>query len=285
MTQNCCVSQGPLRRRSAFTLIELLVVIAVIAILIALLVPAVQKVRSAADRAQCQNNLKQLALACHMYHDEQKRFPKVFDPVSAHSWMIVIMPYIEQQNLFTSVNANLKDIVGLYLCPSEPRESPIYQNTYADHDYPAVSGIDYFPTDISNAGIINPHCKVKMADILDGTSTTLLVGERPFSTDLYYGWWVGYTVQDLASGAANKLPVYPVDQGGKPCPAGPYYFGNGPNEVSNPCSFNQLWSCHAEGANFAFGDGSVRFLSYNAIAIMPALATYAGGEAVEPDAY
>jgi prepilin-type processing-associated H-X9-DG protein len=205
--------------------------------------------------------------------------------VTKQSWMIMIMPMIEQDNLFKNVNSHLNLPVDLYLCPSEPRGPQIWQGIYADHDYPSISGIDYFPAHIHEAGIINPTFEVHLAKITDGTSSTLLIGERPFSTDLYYGWWVGYTVQDLASGAANKYPVYSVDEAGKPCHAGPYYFGNGPKNVANSCSFNQLWSLHPNGGNFAFADGSVRFLSYSASAILPALATFAGGETVDGSQY
>jgi prepilin-type processing-associated H-X9-DG protein len=197
----------------------------------------------------------------------------------------VHQPYVEQQNLFDNVKRDLIDVVALYICPAEPRHGLVYQNTYADHDYPAICGIDYYSASRNQVGIINDYLTVRISDIRDGTSNTLLIGERPFSTDLYYGWWVGYTVPDLASGAANKNPVYPLDQYNKACPVGPYYFGAGPQDVANPCSFNQLWSMHKGGANFAFGDGSVRFLSYSGSTILPALATFAGGETVDPGAY
>jgi hypothetical protein len=81
-----------------------------------------------------------------------------------------------------------------------------------------------------------------------------------------------------ASGVANQYALNPKDSNGNPCPAPPYYFGAGPRNVSNDCSINQLWSNHIGGANFLIGDGSVRFIPYSASAIMPALATRAGGE-------
>jgi prepilin-type N-terminal cleavage/methylation domain-containing protein len=118
-------------RRAAFTLIELLVVIAIIAILIALLVPAVQKVREAAARSQCANNLKQIGLAIHSYHDSLKVMP--YSRLDTHeTWAVIILPGLEQMNLFTQWNMNIdyyNQSVGarttpvpVYFCPS--RRSP-----------------------------------------------------------------------------------------------------------------------------------------------------------------
>src|SRR5476651_1634525 len=101
-------------RRSAFTLIELLVVIAIIAILVALLVPAVQKVRAAAARTQCANNLKQIGLACHAYHEAFKKLPQGYvcnptnQPQPGWIWSVLILPYLDQTTIYQSLNPNLK---------------------------------------------------------------------------------------------------------------------------------------------------------------------------------
>jgi prepilin-type N-terminal cleavage/methylation domain-containing protein len=130
----------PLRRRHlAFTLIEMLVVIAIIAVLIGLLLPAVQKVREAANRLNCANNLKQIALACQNYHDAHQSFPPnklyTYDPTAANwSWMTYILPFVEQPGLYAATGAGSNPVpnlnqrlpqiateVRLYLCPSDPR--------------------------------------------------------------------------------------------------------------------------------------------------------------------
>src|SRR5438132_11206969 len=123
-----------MRKRSAFTLIELLVVIAIIAILIALLVPAVQKVREAAARIQCENNLKQIGLAMHAFHDTNKGLPPGYVATAAYpgtspgwGWAAFILPYIEQAPLYRQINfsqplqgqATIQNVIPLYLCPSD----------------------------------------------------------------------------------------------------------------------------------------------------------------------
>src|SRR3954471_19384212 len=95
---------GRWQRRRGFTLIELLVVIAIIAILMGLLVPAVQKVREAADRLRCQHNMKQIALAMHTYHDSYKQFPAARYPSPQYGHMVVLLPYIEQGNVASIFN-------------------------------------------------------------------------------------------------------------------------------------------------------------------------------------
>ena len=155
------------RRRSAFTLIELLVVIAIIAVLIALLVPAVQKVREAAARSQCQNNLKQIGLGLHSYHDTYKRFPAggITDTAPYGSgggwgsaWPVWILPYIEQGPLFNkftfpggsgwgsanNYNQASNVRIGVYRCPSSPLSdacpSPFSGSNVQKSNYVGISG-------------------------------------------------------------------------------------------------------------------------------------------------
>jgi prepilin-type processing-associated H-X9-DG protein len=131
---------------------------------------------------------------------------------------------------------------------------------------------------------------VSISRITDGTSNTVMIGERPFSFDLYWGWW-SYYQYDTTSGAANSYTIggygntgsyqdYAYQLNGSPCPnQPPYHFGDGPNNVHSPCSWSQLWSPHSgSGGNFVFADGSVRWIGYQAKLIVVNLSTYAGGE-------
>jgi prepilin-type N-terminal cleavage/methylation domain-containing protein/prepilin-type processing-associated H-X9-DG protein len=191
--------------RAAFTLIELLVVIAIIAILIGLLLPAVQKVREAAARMQCQNNLKQMALGFHGYHDVYDHFPGVVDQGGPRytSMFVELLPYIEQNNLYQQWNfvnalANGNGLAGTniktYWCPSHPNVSvnnvvPLGSGEFGLTTYggnggtlpfpPSQSpcdGVFYMtgPTAQPNAGQVG----VSLLGITDGTSNTLFLGER-----------------------------------------------------------------------------------------------------------
>ena len=126
---------------------------------------------------------------------------------------------------------------------------------------------------------------VAIADVTDGTSQTLLVGERPPSADLEYGWWYmgrgldGWGAAEMILGVRERNP--PPIPSGSPCPPGPSSFR--PATANDPCGHFHFWSPHANGANFAFADGAVRFLTYGSDPLMPALATRAGGEVVSVD--
>jgi prepilin-type N-terminal cleavage/methylation domain-containing protein/prepilin-type processing-associated H-X9-DG protein len=153
-------------RRGGFTLIELLVVIAIIAILIGLLLPAVQKVREAAARMKCQNNLKQLAIACHSYHDANNRMPPSYTMPNGLSWIVNILPYIEQGPLYQRMdtsnaggghtapnrnNPNGLERLATLMCPSSPNEKMLFTpphqfNNSTGEQIPANSGNAPFTT-------------------------------------------------------------------------------------------------------------------------------------------
>ena len=293
--------------RVGFTLIELLVVIAIIAILIALLVPAVQKVREAAAATQCQNNMKQIVLACHNFHDANKRFQMQGDPLCGagngtanSSYLVPILPYLEQQAIYDHIYNNggstdVVDQVFAYMCPMDPRNFSTTYPGWAGTSYVGIAGWSYHSTAGDQIGVFNQAAgsnlgvQVTIATITDGASNTVMIGERPPSCDLYWGWWsfnVGY---DAVSGSQNSEELSSFTIGGPMCspqPPGPcgganYVFGGGPRKVGNPCSMNQLWSCHTAGAFFGFADGGIRFISYGVSAnVVPDLSTIRGNEMI-----
>ncbi len=191
-------------RRSAFTLIELLVVIAIIAILIALLVPAVQKVREAAARTRCQNNLKQIGLAMHNYYSTKKAFPAAFTSTGTSpgwGWAPILLPHLEQTPLYEQLKVEsvpfgsggptpiqptplMKTPLLVFRCPSDlgPDLNTLRDN-HATSNYRAVAGPTTFPTFLANqdmGGVMFHNSKIKFEQITDGSSNTIGVGECIF---------------------------------------------------------------------------------------------------------
>jgi prepilin-type N-terminal cleavage/methylation domain-containing protein/prepilin-type processing-associated H-X9-DG protein len=329
-------------RRPGFTLIELLVVIAIIAVLIALLLPAVQKVRDAAGRTRCTNNLKQMGLALLNYHDTHGSFPpalrsnerpptwRSFNPNTQvpgwhlwWSWMARIMPFYEQENLYRiaddwarsgdvnvqqrwnpfgnlaanpprPTNPALGTVVQVWVCPADSR---ILQVAYAQRLNVALTGylgVSGLRGDLQGdrAGMLRANQVVRLPDVTDGTSNTLLVGERPPTSDLLFGWWFagsgldGSGTGDVVLGARDTRMVTLLENTTHPdlphyrqC-RGKMQVGLHPGQISNHCDQLHFWSLHSGGANFLMADGSVRFLSHQADTILPALATRNGGEVV-----
>ena len=278
------------RKRAAFTLIELLVVIAIIAILIALLVPAVQKVRAAAARTQCTNNLKQIGLACQNFHGTYKMFPSVSsNPDASYGWMMAILPFIDQGPLYNQLKNSPGNgqaiILSVYTCQAEPRANSrtiAQADGFAMTSYVGLSGYDTLNSTVSQRGIINLYGAVKIPQVIDGTSNTIIVAERPWSIDYYWGWWYEETNADNVWGSQNLSSggtLGYAHANGTSCGAGPYLYGQGPNNVNDGCSVYYLWSPHTGGSNMAFADGSVHFINYSASQVVLALSTYIGNEA------
>jgi prepilin-type N-terminal cleavage/methylation domain-containing protein/prepilin-type processing-associated H-X9-DG protein len=306
-------------RHRGFTLIELLVVIAIIAILIGLLVPAVQKVRDAAARTQCQNNLKQWGLAAHNYHNSLRKLPPGInknapDVGRRYNWIIALQAYLEQENItrkwdYTNFNNNYLDPatgkrggpntpIGLTFdtltCPSDAMPSPAVDNVqdppdwWALNTYCACAGTVSYPNGAqSKDGLfLYNQTPYRITDIPDGTSNTLLIGERyhgdpiydsdPYVSDKLYFWaWARYSSNSgdvlFGTGVAINWKL-------------PANFATLPNDQKNLMIAQRrsnAGSGHTGGANFCFADGSVRFLSETISPVTyQALGTRAGGEVI-----
>jgi prepilin-type N-terminal cleavage/methylation domain-containing protein len=293
-------------RRRAFTLIELLVVIAIIGILIALLLPAVQKVRDSAARTQCQNRLKQIGLALHNYHDIVGNLPpalkRPWGPEYYRSWLYRILPYVEQDNLYQveqqstsydpwdGTHLAFKTVLDVWTCNADTRTLEV-ELSYGYHvaltAYVGVAGLNanQLVQDPREAGMLYVESKVRFAEVTDGLSNTLLVGERPPSSDMWWGWWFAgagqgpgyYGSLDVVLGVAEmRTTTYGPYAS---CPVGPYTYKAG--TILDPCDSLHFWSLHANGSNFLLVDGTVRFINYSVSTdTMHALATRAGGEVV-----
>ncbi len=322
------------RTHQGFTLIELLVVIAIIAILIGLLLPAVQKVREAAARAKCQNNLKQIALATHNYLDSEQFFPPgvaVPGPGNRYTCLFVeLLPYLEQAPVhsqwnytnpaanFGAVGTPASAVIPQYVCPSAGiPENPasLGSTAFGVSTYGANGGTVTYPSSrATNDGIFGYSTtanrnQVRVLDVSDGTSNTLLFGERligdpaldsyqiaPFDTppspplasaSSFVAWAV---VPGPSSGAgtlcAGGVPLNYV-HGTTYVPPPPWPPPTVPEPPIEWATFGpQVWdrlsaygSRHQGGINFALGDGSVRFVRISTLTpVIQAMSTRAGGE-------
>ena len=300
-------------RRVAFTLIELLVVIAIIAILMALLVPAVQKVREASSAAKCLNNLRQLAIAMHNYEGQKHHFPSAANisaPTSLTGWptapdnnkwyglYIAIMPFIEQGQLANELVLNQANphytnagsatspgatVIPITVCPSDPATPSPAQATYstmtlAVTSYGGNSGTSGSSSDgtkMLQDGMFWINSKVRIREIQDGTSNTLLMGERTrmklnetsSTAQVVGGWaWVNqYSMEDFTLN--SSLPM----------------------EGFRSHTLDQFGSLHggSNGANFTFVDGSARFISsgIDQLTVFQPICTRRGGEVVNPNSF
>jgi prepilin-type N-terminal cleavage/methylation domain-containing protein len=266
-------------RRDGFTLIELLVVIAIIAILVGLLIPAVQKVRETAARAQCQNNLKQIGIALHSYQGRTKTFPPGYidnnpNPNSDASsdigpgwgWAAHLLPDLEQSTVFNRINFTqnvginpvCQSVLPVFLCPSDVQlpTFTVYNTSavVAQGNYIASNGVketSYFPGNNNGAFLRNRQFRV--ADITDGLSNTIFVGERnmEFAKTTWVGAVPGGGLYAEKYGFAELAPGLVLGHGSA------VHLPNNPN-VQDPDVF---YSKHVAGINFLLGDGSVRSLN------------------------
>jgi prepilin-type N-terminal cleavage/methylation domain-containing protein len=294
-------SRAPL----GFTLIELLVVIAIIAILIGLLVPAVQKVREAASRIQCINNLHQLAIGLHNYHDRYGGFPpaKQENPPGSntrvHSWTPLILPDIEQDNLYKKYrfdvnwdNAATNDagvnqvVIKVFICPSAP-PNRLGANKRGIIDYSPANQIarpnpyvtNMPPSDSTFIGILGHNTARRLTDVKDGTSSTILLAEDAGRNQT---WEMGRLVATGGATGAWANPGTEITVNG---------FNAATLTYPGPCAVNcsnnnEIYAFHTGLANVAMADASVHSLRAGTdVNVVIALITRAVGEVIPPDAF
>jgi prepilin-type N-terminal cleavage/methylation domain-containing protein/prepilin-type processing-associated H-X9-DG protein len=288
------------RRFRGFTLIELLVVIAIIGVLIALLLPAVQAAREAARRIQCTNNLKQIGIALHNYHDTHNAFAPGYlshwkqdggdagtaedDIGHGWGWASQILPQLEQPAVFNAINFSLtmtysaNDTAQLlrfstYLCPSDgPKQLIPVRNqdntatvyTVASANYVGVYGTGEVGAAPGRGdGMFFRNSRLSFQNMTDGSSQTFMVGERSYN--LSYVTWTGRAIGgwlfSTASFEGGTNTFNPDPEESFTMVIGPIGLEHGPRTPNHPMAHvEDYWSHHPGGVNFLFGDGSVRFI-------------------------
>lgn len=255
------------RTRRGFTLLELLVVISIIAMLMSLILPAVHQAREQARRTQCMNNLRQLAIAVHGFHSANRRLPEGNQPDRLWTFQAKLMPYMDRTDVFDRIDFNFPDycffygsavdpnndprpiIVQGFACPSDGNVGRVCETFAATHgrhattSYLGVSGT----SPVAKDGLFFSGSKVRLDAVRDGTSNTLLIGERGLPSNLEMGWLTcaGGEQPDYSGNQDNLLSTEVA-------------IGRGTDDGTHN---NHFWSDHFGTVGFALADGSVRSIS------------------------
>src|SRR6185295_13987877 len=254
----------------AFTLIELLVVISIVAALMGLLLPAVQSAREAARRTQCANHEKQFGLALQLHHDARGSFPTGNQLMKNWTFQSSLLPFLEENSVYQTLdfaynglccetfeaagpaNDPGSKLMPVMYCPSDPNGGRTWSiparhvGSHTPTNYLGVWGSSTDDTD----GILYAGSRVALRQVTDGSSQTLLVGERGIPKDLFYGWSLCAQGKPAAGIllSGNEDNLLDTSQGLRP-------------GTDNGAHNNHYWSYHPGGAGFVFADGSVQFLN------------------------
>jgi len=315
------MARGP--RRPAVALIDVLAVIAMLGTLMGLFLGALQKVRDSSSRLACQNNMRQIGHAILQFNDQKRYYPPSQDGIASNSntWLKLILPYVGYES------AAPWDAIQLYVCPADREaRSLVFESPSAlapSKSTPAMSALCVNGTTsksaqmtsayITSSGSIKYACssyvavvssknvngpydavmyplsRTRSTDITDGSSNTVIVGERPPSRDLVWGWWASPFRGDVTMGSANmyQFPIVTLGRASSTspgtntavnCPAVPYF---GPGTLDHVCDVQHFWSLHPFGANWLFADGSVQFIQYRAALQIPKLSTRADSDVID----
>jgi prepilin-type processing-associated H-X9-DG protein/prepilin-type N-terminal cleavage/methylation domain-containing protein len=286
----------------AFTIIEVLVCVAITGSLIGLLIPAIQSARQSARNTACQNKMRQLAIALHAHSDTFGKLPAGTELSSDSRYLsfgVRILPFLEQNNIYEVAQASLRRSSDVF-SPTDhpllqmanpsftcPQDSRVNETALAVNTGKLVGLLSYLGSNgtnhIQQNGVLFGGSKISLRHITDGTSNTLLLGERPPSAGNDYGWWyagVGNGDGTLDHTLGSKETIFSRFLTAT-CEPNHFRLGS----LTNECSTSHFWSLHPGGANFAFCDGSIRFLSYGSSEVIPLLSSRNGHEVISGETF
>jgi prepilin-type processing-associated H-X9-DG protein len=296
--------------RRAYNLIETVVVIAIIGLMLGLLLSAVHRVRASMHKGACASQLRELGLALQNHVATHGRYPTARgrhpfpSPEHFFGWHVWTLPFLGQNTVYNETleasrskggfsfgasYPHYATIIRIYVCPADPRLLKTHQVDGADLAFSSYLGVKgtgessskHIPREGLLKGVFGSKPGIQPVEIVDGSSQTVMIGERPPPANFVAGnWHFSFLTAQLSGPSGSILiPHLPVNfEDARPCEK-PTPFVFGPGTLENICDRRHLWSQHpGQGANFAFADGSVRFLGYGLGYRLADLASIAGHE-------